>query len=80
MNKEEKKAIEELQEEIKQEKFDMCGFTKWFEIEKAEIILNLITKLQTDNKKLNKENQALYESINCNDDNMLARTKTRTRK
>ena len=46
----------------------------------AEILLNLISKLQKEleqekekNKKLNLENQALFESINCNDDNMLAR-------
>ena len=36
-------------------------------------LLNYISKLQKDNKELNLENQALYESINCNDDNMLAR-------
>ena len=36
-------------------------------------ILELIARLQKENEELNLENQALYESINCNDDNMLAR-------
>lgn len=52
-----------------------------------EILGNLIDKQQKEieqlkeqRKELNLENQALYESINCNDNNMLARRYYRLQK
>ena len=55
MNKEEKKAIEELKEEISrpvevpEDKFDTFIL---YNIENAKIILNLISKLQKENEEL----------------------------
>ena len=51
------------------------GYGFWFEIsnEDAKILYKYIKELESKNKKLNLENQALFESINCNDNNMLAR-------
>lgn len=55
---------------------------KWLndnkDIQPFKDVLRYISKLEDEieqekNKELNLENQALYESINCNDDNMLVR-------
>lgn len=79
MSEEEKEAIRYIQDEIKDllktiEYYkDMENILEKEEVHLKQTILNLIDKLQKENKKLNLENQALFESINCNDDNMLAR-------
>lgn len=44
--------------------------------EKTTILMvgaDKVKQLEKENKELNLENQALFESINCNDDNMLCR-------
>lgn len=63
MSEEEKEAVENLKEEIQQEKFDNCGFTSWFEIEKAEILLNLISNLQTELNKKDKQIDLMAEKL-----------------
>lgn len=75
--------ISKLQKDVK-EWFDIAdnilrATDKYGEISIGEVA-DYISKLQKEleqekekNKKLNLENQALFESINCNDDNMLAR-------
>ena len=79
MNKEEKELINNIERalNLSEVKGDLVTIIYNY-IVKATI--NLINKLQKEleqekekNKKLNLENQALFESINCNDDNMLVR-------
>lgn len=43
------------------------------EIEIMQRLLDLYIRAKERNKDLNFENQSLFESIDCNDDNMLAR-------
>lgn len=82
MNEEEKKAIGNLK--IIAEYIGENYFFGKQGIENLKkdifVTLNYLNYLQKEleqekekNKKLNLENQALFENINCNDDNMLAR-------
>lgn len=45
----------------------------WDEIDCIKELLDLYNKEKEKNKKLDRENQALYESINCEDKTMLER-------
>lgn len=70
MNKEE--AIKILKNKhIYLDEYEAC---EDYETENAiKTILDLYNKEKENNKKLDRENQALYESINCDDNTMLAR-------
>ena len=73
--------INQLQKEIKELKDDKEGLINGYKdtaykLEELRVNYNKLQKEldkeKEKNKKLNLENQALFESINCNDDNMLA--------
>lgn len=50
-----------------------CKDKDCYLVQAIETILDLYNKEKNYNRKLDRENQALYESINCDDNTMLAR-------
>lgn len=61
------KVLEEMLNDIKTDKNKACY------VDRDSLIFPIIENLIADNKRLDKENQALFEAYNFNDTNLLAK-------
>ena len=80
MSEGEKKAIKELkeikelvEEDLKNEKYEVTATLDRIDLKSLVIVLNLLEELKEKNKELDKENQGLFELYNFNDSSLLSK-------